>query len=271
MPKSKGVNTKKAAGLERKAANKAEKDAATARERERIEAEDWKKGSNSKKAERDAAQAQKSDEQARKRAEKAALLAEEEANMGAGASASKARKAASNTKSKKKKQKDGLSLLEDALVGDADKKLKAAKRAERMKREKEERLRMERERKKAEESKNVQDPLLANTAAMIGNSLVEDDRGLSHGGGRLNASLEKGEIDASGIDSALKSMSVAGGKDDDHPEKRMKALHKAFEERMMPEMKQQYPGLKRSQYLEKIFALWKKSPENPQNWARTQD
>mmetsp|Transcript_23655 Transcript_23655/g.35186 ORF Transcript_23655/g.35186 Transcript_23655/m.35186 type:complete len:167 (-) Transcript_23655:123-623(-) len=151
------------------------------------------------------------------------------------------------------------------------KKLKAAKRAERMKREKEERLRMERERKKAEESKNVQDPLLANTAAMIGNSLVEDDRGLSHGGGRLNASLEKGEIDASGIDSALKSMSVAGGKDDDHPEKRMKALHKAFEERMMPEMKQQYPGLKRSQYLEKIFALWKKSPENPQNWARTQD
>ncbi len=275
MPKSKGVNTKKAAGLERKAANKAEKDAAAARERERNEAEEWKVGSNVKKSQRDAAQALKADEQARKRAEKAALLAEEEASMGGGASASKAKKAAaaaaaSGSKSKKKKQKDGLALLEDALVGDADKKVKAAKRAERLKREKEERLRMERERKMADEegrgkTPQSQDPLMANTDAMIGNSLA-----MAENGQQLNASLEKGEIDASGIDSALKSMSVGtGGRDDDHPEKRMKALHKAFEERMMPEMKQQYPGLKRSQYLEKIFALWKKSPENPQNWANS--
>jgi hypothetical protein len=45
----------------------------------------------------------------------------------------------------------------------------------------------------------------------------------------------------------------------------MKAAYKAYEEKMMPEMKQTYPGLKRQQYLDKIFASWKKSPENPMN------
>lgn len=260
MPKSKGVNEKKAAGNERKAANKAAKEAVAARERERLEAEDWKKGANTRGAHRAAEKAQKQDEQARKRAEKAALLAEEEASM-VGASASKARKAiTSGLKSKKKKPKDSLSLLEESLVGDADKKAKAEKRAQRLKKEKEERLRMEKERKKAEEGdKKPKDILLSNTDAMIGNSLDNN--------GKLNASLEKGDIHASGIDSALSAMSV-GGQDDEHPEKRMKALHKAFEERMMPEMKQQYPGLKRSQYLEKIFAIWKKSPENPMNWQK---
>eukprot|EP00536_Pseudo-nitzschia_multiseries_P009044 jgi/Psemu1/306262/fgenesh1_kg.245_\ len=44
-----------------------------------------------------------------------------------------------------------------------------------------------------------------------------------------------------------------------------KGLFKAYEERMMPEVKQDYPGLKLSQYKEKIFQMWKKSPENPAN------
>ena len=33
----------------------------------------------------------------------------------------------------------------------------------------------------------------------------------------------------------------------------------------MPQVKEDYPGLKLSQYKEKIFQLWKKSPENPAN------
>lgn len=202
--------------------------------------------------------AEKADEQARKRAEKAALLAAEEAAM----SGKSVKKLPKGGGSNKKKNND-LSLLEDALVSDADKKVKAEKRAARLKREQEERERMERERQKQEEKTMNVDPLLANTDAMIGDSmkvLMEVE------GGRLNAPLVAGEIDASGIDAALSSMKLASGVVDDHPEKRMKALHKAFEERMMPEMKQQYPGLKRSQYLEKIFILWKKSPENPMNW-----
>jgi Protein of unknown function (DUF1014). len=214
--------------------------------------------------------AEKADEQARKRAEKAALLAAEEASM-SGKPVKKLPKGGSSSSSSKKKKNNDLSLLEDALVSDADKKVKAAKRAARLKREQEERERMEKERQRQEDAKNM-DPLLANTDAMIGdsiNAVLEMEGGGGGGGGRLNAPLVAGDIDASGIDAALSSMKLAtsgGAGVDDHPEKRMKALHKAFEEKMMPEMKQQYPGLKRSQYLEKIFILWKKSPENPMNW-----
>ena len=152
-----------------------------------------------------------------------------------------------------------MSLLEETLVGDAEKKSKAAKRAERLKKEREERLRQEREQKRAKEVQH-QDPLLANTDAMIGS--VTD-----HNGGEftLNAPLNANEAIGTGIDSALSALSV-GNSEEQHPEKRMKALHLAFEEKLMPEIKRDYPGLKRSQYKEKIFAIWKKSPENPMNW-----
>mmetsp|Transcript_2753 Transcript_2753/g.4155 ORF Transcript_2753/g.4155 Transcript_2753/m.4155 type:complete len:260 (+) Transcript_2753:119-898(+) len=254
----KGANAKQQKGRELKAANKASKDAAVAKEQERSEAESWKKGSNVKGADRAQSTAEKADAAARKRAEKAALMAEEEAEMSS--SKPKAAKLNPTAKSKKgKKKKNDISLLEEALVGNADKKDKAAKRADRLKKEREEKQRLEREKKKqtAQEQVNL-DPLLANTNAMIGNSI--------NGAGTLNKSLAKGEVDASGVDAALGALSIA--KDDEHPEKRMRALHKAFEERMMPEVKHDYPGLKRSQYLEKIFALWKKSPENPMNWSQ---
>jgi hypothetical protein len=204
--------------------------------------------------------AAKADEQARKKAEMAALVAAEEAEM-SGQPVKKLPKA--NAKKGGKKKND-LSLLEDALVGSADKKAKAAKAAARLKKEKEVRLQQDRDAKKKEEMKNM-DPLLANTNAMIGDSINT----IEMEGGKLNAKLVAGEVDASGIDSALSSMKLSkGGAVDDHPEKRMKALHKEFEEKMLPEMKQDYPGLKRSQYLEKIFAIWKKSPENPMNWPK---
>lgn len=251
-----GANAKQQKGRDIKAANKAAKDADVARAREKSEAQDWQRGSNVKAASRAQTSAEKADEAARKRAEKAALLAEEEESM----SSSKPKAAKINSKSKKGKKKNDLTLLEDLLVGNAEKKAKESRKAQRVKKEREERLRLERQKKKAEEARLsgvvVSDPLLANTNSMIGGSL--------EGNGTLNKTLAKGEVDATGLDAALNAMSIS--KNDEHPEKRMKALHKAFEERMMPEMKEDYPGLKRSQYLEKIFALWKKSPENPMNW-----
>jgi len=45
----------------------------------------------------------------------------------------------------------------------------------------------------------------------------------------------------------------------------MKALYSAFEERELARLKVDQPGLKLSQYKERIFALWQKSNENPQN------
>ncbi|KAF4682201.1 hypothetical protein FOZ60_010956 [Perkinsus olseni] len=71
-------------------------------------------------------------------------------------------------------------------------------------------------------------------------------------------------VSGSGIDSALGALGgEAAGGEDRHPEKRAKALYAAFEERRMAEIKDEYPGLKRSQYKEKIFKEWQKSPENP--------
>ena len=42
-------------------------------------------------------------------------------------------------------------------------------------------------------------------------------------------------------------------------------MYKAFEEEMMLALKVEYPGLRRTQYLERINALWQKSEQNPDN------
>merc|ERR1712086_723905 len=79
------------------------------------------------------------------------------------------------------------------------------------------------------------------------------------------------DIEANNIDDALAaaaemSISEEAEKKDMHPEKRMKAAYSAYEEAQMPIMKEDYPGLKRSQYKERIFQQWQKAAENPRNW-----
>lgn len=78
---------------------------------------------------------------------------------------------------------------------------------------------------------------------------------------RTGVKLEAG----TGTAEAVSALAAALGavKIDAHPEKRMKALHAAFEERRMRELASEKPGLKRSQYKEMIFREWQKSPENP--------
>lgn len=261
MPRG-GANQKAVAAKEKQAANQAVKDSEKQRQVDALAAKSWTEGSNVRGASKAQAAAAKDDEAARKKHEKAALLAEEEANSGSGKVVKS--KFGAATKKKGGGKKNDLALLEDALVGDAEKKTKEKKRLEKIKREKEAKEAMERQRK-AKEEQATKDPLLANTEAMIG--LIDDDtdgptdRQVS-GRHANKASME--DIQGSGVDSALNAMSVNGG-DDRHPEKRMKAAYKAYEEKMMPEMKQTYPGLKRQQYLDKIFTSWKKSPENPMN------
>ena len=72
-------------------------------------------------------------------------------------------------------------------------------------------------------------------------------------------------IFVSGLDSALEAFKEGKPAVEPHPEKRRNALYKAFEEEMMPALKVEYPGLRRTQYLEKINALWQKSEQNPDN------
>lgn len=82
-------------------------------------------------------------------------------------------------------------------------------------------------------------------------------------------------ISASSLDEAVQALAVAGisggvtqEEIDRHPEKRMKAAFMAYEEREMPLLKEEYPGLKLSQYKERLWERWQKSPENPINQAR---
>ena len=45
----------------------------------------------------------------------------------------------------------------------------------------------------------------------------------------------------------------------------LQALYNAYYERELVTMKEDLPGLKLSQYKDRIFENWKKSPENPAN------
>lgn len=245
MGRPKGVmNQKAAAAMEKKAASQAVKDAKAAVEDEEQLKAEWSKGSNNRGAARAQTAAAKGDEQARKKREKAALLAEEELALGPGG---KAKKMPALSKKKGKKKKNDLSLLEDALVSGAEKKQKAKKQLELAKAEK---LKADAAKKEKHIDKPI-DPLLANTEGMIRGT--EDDLV----GRAANKAFDTG----SGIDGALDAMDIScGGKATS-----TKGLFKAYEERIMPQMKEEYPGLKLSQYKEKIFQKWKKSPENPAN------
>ncbi|XP_070505824.1 coiled-coil domain-containing protein 124-B [Chironomus tepperi] len=68
---------------------------------------------------------------------------------------------------------------------------------------------------------------------------------------------------ASTVDEAIKVLKVGDSEEDKHPEKRMKAAFKAYEEAQMPIIKAENPTLKLSQLKQIIFKNWQKAPENP--------
>lgn len=244
----------KKGGHDQKVASQAAKDAKSAAERENDAQADWSKGANNKGASKAEAAAAKADEAARKKKEKADLLAEEEANLGPGGKVAKKVPTLSKNKGGKKKKNNDLSFLEDALVSGAEKKVKAKKKADLAKAEKLKALQLQTKK----EDEEPMDPLLANTEGMIGatsNDLV---------GRAANKALDE-ENAASGIDGALDSLHVSVGTGGTGIHNSAKGLFKAYEARMMSEIKEDYPGLKLSQIKEKIFQKWKKSPENPAN------
>mmetsp|Transcript_16966 Transcript_16966/g.25671 ORF Transcript_16966/g.25671 Transcript_16966/m.25671 type:complete len:242 (-) Transcript_16966:314-1039(-) len=238
MP-ARNTNSKKDAGRARKQEQIDLKEAKEAAIREEALAKDWQQGANMKGAARAEALALKADEAARKKREKAALLAAEEAELGPGG------KSKGPKQSKKKgKKKDDLSLLEDSLIGAAEKKRRDQKRKESLRKEREKQL------ANPEQAPPSTDPLMQNTNSMIADAVGRD------------SNVKSMQENASGLDSALEKLNISAGGEEI---KSRKALYMAFEERTMPSVKEEYPGLRLTQYKEKIFNLWKKSPENPEN------
>ncbi|KCV71547.1 hypothetical protein H696_02486 [Fonticula alba] len=83
---------------------------------------------------------------------------------------------------------------------------------------------------------------------------------------------------ASGIDGALELLTLvdetrpAGGANhvltlDRHPERRVAAAYRAFEERELPALRKEFPSLRRTQLLQRCREMFDKSPENPMNQA----
>lgn len=83
-----------------------------------------------------------------------------------------------------------------------------------------------------------------------------------------NRGLEDDFAHGTGMDAALDLMaftseSASSSKKDRISSREYQALYKAFHERMLPVVKDENPGLRHTQYDEKIMKLWKRSPENP--------
>eukprot|EP00250_Pteridium_aquilinum_P026783 c33586_g1_i1 orf=101-787(+) len=83
-----------------------------------------------------------------------------------------------------------------------------------------------------------------------------------------NTNREDNIVDARSVDTAIAQMTLTSDLPPDrHPERRLKAAFKAFEEAELPRLKEEKPGLTHTQYGEMIWKLWKKSPDNPLNQA----
>jgi len=82
------------------------------------------------------------------------------------------------------------------------------------------------------------------------------------------------EVSASGIDAALDVTTEVnlqakgkGANLERHPERRVKAAYAAFVERRLPELKEELPGLRKSQYDDALQNEWKKEQREPNEYG----
>lgn len=189
---------------------------------------------------------------------------------------------------KKAANEKAAKAAEDALWQDDDKQLAKKKKQK----EEEERKRLEQARKKAEAKELLEKEMSSIkvapkvsvqkvTRSQIEAEVEKRNRAIEAVNNppkvapakavpleeNLNRVMADTEV-AQTIDQALAVLSVKDGGEDKHPEKRMKAAYKAFEEEQLPILKQEHPSLKLSQLKQMIFKDWQKSPQNPLNQAK---
>lgn len=241
------VNTKVEAANARKESVKTKKDANKSREMEAIEAAEWEKGGNAR-AEKRRAEERKRQEQDAKKAELKQIQALEEHAM------AKNEDKLAQRKYKTKEKKDLNSPWEEALQSAGKKNNKGTKKAG-----------------TASSMNNGKTTLF-----QIQQTLEEEDMNKVRIPGKKeiqfdttfqeNRNRQEGIADARNIEDAIDALSLGDKKDlDRHPEKRAKAAYKAFEETTLPELKEDFPGLKLSQYKKKLSEMWRRSPQNPLN------
>ncbi|KAF4317207.1 hypothetical protein BBO99_00007143 [Phytophthora kernoviae] len=245
-----GTNTKVEAAKAKKAVHKAAKDAQKAATNAANESADWAKGADTRAERKRVEDEQKRAEQEAKKAEKQKLLALEEYALGEDKHA---------IRKQKKAVKEEAKPWEEALKTTAKKNNRGSRKASgfaalAVKGGSSEKLtQIEREALKEAEA--------ARMASKPGKKDIKFDNNFSANRNRDNAE----QTDARNLDAALDLLSVNDQELGKHPERRAKAAYKAFEEDMMPQVKEDFPGLKLSQYKQKLSEMWRRSPDNPMN------
>lgn len=222
------------------------------------EAKEWSKGSNQRGSKREDEAARKQDEKAAKAAAKKALEAAEAKEL-------TGLKSVVKTKKKVEVPPWEAALMSSAVSNKEKKRLEAAKR--------------QAEAEAARKAKAERASAGAKALRDSGIHMVDDAEELE---GSANPNRKEGALGedgqwSSGIDAAIGNLSLGGrggggggGSEpaERHPEKRLKAALLAYEERELPGLKEEKPGLKLRQYKQMIFEQFQKSPENPVNRAR---
>ncbi|KAK4258457.1 hypothetical protein QN277_004904 [Acacia crassicarpa] len=225
MPKKMGVNSKAEAARARKSVVESER-----KERDALEKEDqyWREAEGSKSR-----AAKKREEEAEKKAEAAARRAE-------------ARRLAEM----EEKEIDKSIRKPDKKANRVSIPVPKVTEAELRKQREQEQAEIQ---KKADEAKRRQ----ARTAAE-----EEYERMVLV----TNTNRDDSIIEARTVEDAIAQISVTDNLPvDKHPERRLKASFKAFEEAELLKLKEEKPGLTHTQYKDMIWKLWKKSPDNPLN------
>ena len=198
-------------------------------EGEQLLDEYWNEGPNKKKAKKAELENEKQAEKMRKAKEMKELMEADEENL-----------PSKNVKKSKKKKDDDFAALQAAL--NSAPKTKAQKEAERREEQRKQQKREHKE--KQEEMERREEERLRNIK-----------KGLSYGHeDTMNAQVENSRLDNeegyTGIDDILQGL--------DGNAKEERRAFQTFYDAELPEMKERNPGLKISQYKDKIFQLWRR-------------
>ncbi|CAH0522158.1 unnamed protein product [Peronospora belbahrii] len=242
-----GTNTKVEAAKAKKAFAKATKDAVKLAEEASAESADWAKGADLRAERKRQEEERKRAEQEAKKAEKQKLLAMEEHALEEDRHA---------IRKQKKAVKPMVKPWEEALKPVAKKNNRGVKKPSSFgfNGESSEKLTQA-------EMTAMREAEEARMAGKPGKKAIKFDNNF-----QANKNRNQDEpVEARSLDSALDLLSVGVKEAEKHPERRAKAAYKAFEEAMLPQIKEDYPGLKLSQYKQKLSELWRRSPDNPLN------
>lgn len=212
---------------------KEKEEAKQKQEEEQLLDEYWNEGTDKKKAKKADLEHEKQAEKMRKAREMKELLEADEENM-----------PTKNMKKSKKKKDDDFAALQAAL--NAAPKTKAQKEAERKEQQRQQQKEQQQRehREKEEEMKRREEERLQNIK-----------KGLSYGHEDImnaqvdNSVSDDGEV-FTGIDDILQGF-------DGNAKEEQRAFQE-FYQTQLPIMKEDNPGLKMSQYKDKIFQLWRR-------------